>query len=132
VDTDASCFDDPQFLIERHGFEGLQELTDQLFEQRQGGIMGNPDNDNAVGLLRRESKNIGKIKIKRYQTALLRSTNFIKPLIGAALQLLVSYGQNIVTMGPEYLLRPGPEVLVQLELHPVATSTNRSRDISAP
>jgi hypothetical protein len=85
-----------------------------------------------VGLLRGEPQNIGKIKIKRYQTALLRSTNFIKPLIRAALQLLVSYGQNIVTMGPEYLLRPGPEVLVQLKLHPAATSTNRSRDISAP
>jgi hypothetical protein len=58
VDTDASCFDNPQFLIERHGFEGLQELTDQLFEQRQGRIMGNADNDNAVGLLRREPQNI--------------------------------------------------------------------------
>ena len=46
--------------------------------------MGNTDNDNAVGFLRREPQNVGKIQIKRYQT------------------------------------------------HPAATSTNRTRDISAP
>lgn len=47
--------------------------------------MGNSDDDNTVGLLRREPQNIGKIQIKRYQTALLCTTNFIKPLIRAAL-----------------------------------------------
>jgi hypothetical protein len=37
-----------------------------------------------------------------------------------------------VPLGPENLLSPDAEVLIQLELHPAATSTNRSRDISAP
>ena len=58
MDTDAPGFDDPQLPVYRHGFEGAQELTDQLFEQRQGGIMGYTDNDNAVGLLRREPQDV--------------------------------------------------------------------------
>ena len=94
--------------------------------------MRNTDDDNAVGLLRREPQNIGKIQVKRYQTALLGTTNLIKTLIGRALQILIPYGQNVVTMGPENLLSPRPEILIELELHPAATSTNRSRDISAP
>jgi len=52
MDTDASRFDNPQLFVNGHGFEGVQELTDQLFEQRQGGIMGNTYDDNTVGLLR--------------------------------------------------------------------------------
>ncbi len=63
--------------------------------------MGNTDDNDTVGLLRRKPQYIGKIQVKCYQTTLLRATNFIKPLIGAALQLLVSYGPNIVTMDPE-------------------------------
>ncbi len=94
--------------------------------------MGNTDDDDAVGLLGREPQNIGKIQIKRHQTSLLITTDVIKTLVRTTLKLLVSYGQYVVTPGSENLLRSGPEVLIQLELHPAATSTNRSRDISAP
>jgi hypothetical protein len=37
-----------------------------------------------------------------------------------------------VTLLPKKLLGSGTKILIQLELHPAVTSTNRSRDISAP
>ena len=77
MNTDSPCFDDPELLVHWLGFEGVQELTNQLFEQRQGGIMGNSDNNNTVGLLGREPQYVGKIQVKGYQTALLCTTDFV-------------------------------------------------------
>ncbi len=94
--------------------------------------MGNSNDDNTVCLLRRKPQHIGKIQVKCNHTSLLCTTNFIEPMVRAALELLVPNSQNVVAMGQEYLLRPCTEILIQLELHPAATSTNRSRDISAP
>ncbi len=85
-----------------------------------------------MALLRRKSQYIGKIQVESHQTTMLGTADVIKPLVGAALQMLVPDGHNVVTMGPKNLLSPCPEILIQLKLHPAATSTNRSRDISAP
>ncbi len=63
---------------------------------------------------------------------MLGTTDFVKPLVGATVQLLVPDSQNVVTTCTKNLLRPGTEILIQFEFHPAATSTNRSRDISAP
>jgi len=38
MDANASSFNDPQLLVERHGFESVQELPDQLFEQQRSSI----------------------------------------------------------------------------------------------
>ena len=132
MDANAPGFNDPQLVFYWHGFKCLQELPDQLFEERQGRIMGDPDNDNAAALLRGEPQYVGEIQVKCYQTALLGATNFIKPRVRTALKMLVPDSQNIMTMRPKNLLGPGPEIFIQLKLHPAATSTNRSRDISAP
>jgi len=94
--------------------------------------MRNSDDNNTVGLLRREPQNIGKVEVKRYQTSLLCAADFIKMLICRALQILVPDGQDVMSLRSEHLLRPRPEIFIQLELHPAATSTKRSRDISAP
>jgi hypothetical protein len=61
-----------------------------------------------------------------------RTADLIKLLIGAAFQMLIPDGENVETTCLKNLLRPGTEILIQLEFHPAATSTNRSRDISAP
>jgi len=63
--------------------------------------MGYTDNDNTVCLLRREPQNIGKIQVKRYQTSLLGTTDFIKTLVGTALQILVPDSHNVVPLCPE-------------------------------
>ncbi len=132
MDADATGFYDPELLFYCHSFKRFQKLPNQPFEEGQGRIMGNSDDDNTMSLLRRKPQYIGKIQVERYQTTMLGTTDVVKPLVGAALQLLVPDSQNVVTACTKNLLRPGAKILIQLEFHPAATSTNRSRDISAP
>lgn len=101
MDANAPGFHNPESIFHRHSFKRFQELPDQLFEERQARIMRNPDNNNTVSLLRRKPQHIGKIQVKRYETTLLGSTDFIQPLIGATLQLLISDSQDIVTTRPK-------------------------------
>ncbi|OGW28325.1 MAG: hypothetical protein A2X56_02785 [Nitrospirae bacterium GWC2_57_13] len=85
MDADTSGFYDPELFIYWHSFKRFQKLPDQLFEKGQGRIMGNSDDDNAVSLLRRKPQHIEKIQVEGYQTAMLGMTDFVKPLVGAAL-----------------------------------------------
>ncbi len=132
MDANAPGFNDPQFVFYGHGFKCLQELPDQLFEERQGRIMGDPDNDNAAALPRGKPQHIGEVQVECYQTPLFGATNFVKPHVRTALKMLVPDSQNVMTVQPKNLPGPRPEIFIQLKFHPAATSTKRSRDISAP
>lgn len=85
-----------------------------------------------TALLGREPDHVGKIEVERNQAPFLRASDLKQASVRATLHVLVPDRPDVMPRCPEHLLRPGPEVLVQLELHPAATSTNRSRDISAP
>ena len=133
--SDSSGFDDPKVAGQALPLERIQQVGDELVEQRQAGIPRHPDYREPRCMMRREPHDIGEIKIQRDKATRLRHAGLIQALIGAPGQILIPNRCRVVIPLAEKIEGSSPEVLVQLESHAALEpdrSTNRSRLISAP
>jgi hypothetical protein len=92
-------------------------LPDEHFENRQGWIPWNPEDDNAGASFRRESQRVGEIEVQTDQASLPGATRLEEPFIGGATEFFFGHRFNIMSRVSERILRSATQIPVEFELH---------------